>query len=184
MGFEYNVSGNESSGRAGSGGDAGGADRGNRPSCVYGARWYVKALISEAACSRSRCVMWPVGLDGGCGAEGKHLFVVLSFAACISPHIHLQWAIKRALTRRVTTVRQRTSRSIAPPPAFSLLFLLPGVSLLLFIPRWSPCWIVRSLTKPDPSLPARQLLSGTRRLRVAWWCFSGSTNAEKGEKFR
>lgn len=122
-------------------------------SCVHGARLHVKALTSAAACSRSRCVevAGRIRLDGRCAAEGKHLFVVLSFAACIALRTQLRPSINVLPHTPCDARRQRTARSSS-----SACVVLAGVSPLLLIPLCSPCWIVPPplLTKPDPSLLA------------------------------
>lgn len=129
-------------------------------SCVHGARLHVKALTSAAACSRSRCVevAGRIRLDGRCAAEGKHLFVVLSFAACIALRTQLRPSINVLPHTPCDARRQRTARSSS-----SACVVLAGVSPLLLIPLCSPCWIVPPPPSPNkarPQPPCRQLLSG------------------------
>lgn len=89
-------------------------------------------------------MLWPVGLDGRCAAEGKHLFVVLSFAACISARTHTQLpplVDKRALTRRVTPDGSEQLVIAPSPPSCFVGRCSPPFFFSLL---WSPCWIVPS----------------------------------------
>lgn len=138
---------------------------------------HVKALISGAAGGRSRCSSQR--LDGCYVAAGTHLRVVLPHAARVLP-AHTAPLAQNAfpLSRRQRNGSIRIARPFCTPSSSSFFFFFGNLSI---------CWIVPLLTKPDSSLPARQLLSGPRDSGSHGGssdCFSDLTNAEKGEKFR
>lgn len=146
-----------------------GAEWGKRPPFfLTSKRWLAQSVQQERLCLVASAIKWSPHR----GREAYHC-VVLLFAACSRTHTS---AHSRVLTRRVFDGNNHVFACFVGrySPIFSFV---AGRRAGLF-----PC--KQSLI--PVCLPTAAFW--TRRLQVVWWCFvccfSASTNAEKGEKFR